>query len=166
MECSWERRRSYFFLLRNLKARQATCQEAALFSQGNVHDSLTLKYVKGDILPHPRPHSPPPHPVWVRGVTSGRGRELGTPGNWGWVSPGIASMLDPLPDVSLCPGPPHLHTNINTTGVCLQKLQVVVQFLPSPRARTFTTPRIPIRSRRQRVERQVNQILRDETSQV
>lgn len=92
--------------------------------------------------------------------------EAGDPGNWGLISPGITSMLDPTQKMSFQPGPLHLHTNINTVGVCLPNLQVVVQFLPSPQTRTFTTPQIPIGSRRQRVERQVNQILRDETSQV
>lgn len=98
-------------------------------------------------------------------------RLQGEGGSWGpqeiggWISQGITSMLDPTQDMSFQPGPLHLHTNVNTTGVCLLNLQVVEQFLLLPK-HTFTTPRIPIRSRRQRVERQVNQILQDETSQV
>ena len=102
----------------------------------------------------------------MREVTSGRGWRLGALENWAWISLGIARMADPTQDFSFQPGPLQLHTNVNTAGVCLPNLQVVVQFLPSPQTHTFTTPRIPIRSRRQRVERQVNQILRDETSQV
>lgn len=59
LECSWEGRRSYFFLLRNLIARQATCQEVVFFRRGNAYDFLTFKdYIKGDILPHPLPRDP------------------------------------------------------------------------------------------------------------
>lgn len=120
------------------------------------------------LCPSSSPPPPPHYPIQggMREVTSGRGWRLGTLENWAWISLGIASMADPTQDLSFQPGPLHLHMNVNTAGVCLPNLQVVVQFLPSPQTHTFTTPRIPIRSRRQRVERQVNQILRDETSQV
>lgn len=59
MACLWEGRRSYFFLLRNLIARQATCQEVVFFRRGNAYDSLTFKdYIKGNILPQPLPYDP------------------------------------------------------------------------------------------------------------
>lgn len=146
---------------------QATCQEVVFFRRGNAYGSLTFKdYIKGDILPHPLPHYPITPFREDEGSDFSERVEAGDPGDWGFISLGIASMFDPTQKMSFQPGPLHLHTNINIVGVCLPNLQVVVQFLPSSRTRTFTTPQIPIESRRQRVERQVNQILNDETTQV
>lgn len=82
--------------------------------------------------------SPPPPPHYpiqggMREVTSGRGWRLGALENWAWISLGIAGMADPTQDLSFQPGPLHLHMNVNTAGVCLPNLQVVVQFCLLPK---------------------------------
>lgn len=92
--------------------------------------------------------------------------EAGDLGKLGMDFPRHRQYGRPNPRLEFPPGPLQLHTSVNTAGVCLPNLQVVAQFLPSPQTHTFTAPQIPVRSRRQRVERQVNQILGDETSQV
>lgn len=90
LECSWEGRRSYFLLLRNLIARQSTCQEAVFF-RGNVYASLILKdYIRGIaffILSLGTPPQSGRYPIQggMREVISGRG------GHWGPRKLGIDS---------------------------------------------------------------------------
>lgn len=48
----------------------------------------------------------------MREVISGE-EEAGDSGNWGLISSGINSLLDPTQELSFQPGPLHLHTNMN-----------------------------------------------------
>lgn len=131
LECLWEGRRSYFFLLRNLIARQATCQEAVFFSRGNAMTLLTLKdYIKGDSPLQPLPHNPFPHLGRNEARDFRQRVEAGDTGNLGLISPSLTSMLDPTQEFpARTSTPSHKHKHCR---VCLPNLQVLVQFLPSP----------------------------------